>query len=109
MSKDKRKKLNKVKSILNRYLNKLEDNGFSVEEAFLFGSYARGDFREDSDIDIAVVSSDLIKNKEKYDKFLWHQVIDIDSRIEPIGYVPEDFNLSDPLVWEIKEEGVKIK
>jgi len=51
----------------------------------------------------------LIKNKEKYDKFLWHQVIDIDSRIEPIGYVPEDFNLSDPLVWEIKEEGVKIK
>ena len=38
MSKDKRKKLNKVKSILNRYLNKLEDNGFSVEEAFLFFS-----------------------------------------------------------------------
>jgi len=31
---------------------------FKVEEVIVFGSYARGDFKEDSDIDILIVVND---------------------------------------------------
>lgn len=109
MSKNKRIKLKRIKNIVSKYINSLENCGFPIDKAFLFGSYARGDFRKDSDIDLAIVSKKLARNREKNEKFLWHQVIDVDPRIEPVGYAPKDFNLSDPLVWEIKEEGVKIR
>lgn len=36
----------------------LERRGIRVEEIVLFGSVARGDFREDSDLDMIVVSQD---------------------------------------------------
>jgi predicted nucleotidyltransferase len=40
-------------------LEKLKENGIPVEAAYLFGSYAKGRAREWSDIDIAVISSNL--------------------------------------------------
>jgi len=36
----------------------LERRGFRVEEIYLFGSYARGDYLKSSDIDLVVVSDD---------------------------------------------------
>ena len=44
-----------VKKSIERY-------GEGIEEIFLFGSVARGDYKEDSDIDILVVT-----NGERYD------------------------------------------
>ena len=37
-------------------------------EAYLFGSSARGDFREDSDIDLLVLLPDYLSSKERVDK-----------------------------------------
>ncbi|KJU83578.1 DNA polymerase, beta domain-containing protein [Candidatus Magnetobacterium bavaricum] len=33
---------------------------------------------------------------------------DIDNRIEPVPFRPEDFIDEDPLVWEIKRYGIKL-
>jgi hypothetical protein len=33
----------------------------------------------------------------------------IDSRIEPVPFRPEAFFDEDPLVWEIKKEGILVK
>ncbi len=40
-------------------LKLLEEAGVRVREAYLFGSYARGDWLEDSDVDLVIVSDDF--------------------------------------------------
>ncbi len=73
----------------------------------LFGSYAKGSFNEDSDIDIAVILKD-------YDNLIDTQVDlmrirrRIDSRIEPHPFREQDFNTSNPLVSEIVKYGMDL-
>jgi uncharacterized protein len=64
-----------------------------VEMLVLYGSYAYGTPREDSDFDIAVLSNDLEKINilEKIELFAKVPVA-IDSRIELRGYTRNDFN-----------------
>ncbi len=64
--------LNIPESVLNKinlYLDELSKNNIKVRKAILFGSYAKGNYNEWSDIDIAVVSDSfegyLFKDKEK--------------------------------------------
>ena len=37
----------------------LLDNYFKIEKVYLFGSYAKNNYREDSDIDVAIVVNNL--------------------------------------------------
>ena|GEM_PF-553482 len=52
------KQLNRVKSIVYDFIRVLSENGLVVDELYLFGSRARGDFSLYSDIDLVVVSDD---------------------------------------------------
>ncbi|MDR2690838.1 MAG: nucleotidyltransferase domain-containing protein, partial [Dysgonamonadaceae bacterium] len=45
--------------ILSRnYLEKIKQNGIHVLDAWLFGSYAKNNYNENSDIDIALILPD---------------------------------------------------
>ncbi len=46
----------KVKNRIKKYFNALSKNNIPIQEAVLFGSYAKGDYHKWSDIDIALVS-----------------------------------------------------
>ncbi len=46
----------KVKGIIDKYLVALKNNNIPVKQAILFGSYAKGNYDEWSDIDLALVS-----------------------------------------------------
>lgn len=48
-----------IEGIIKQYTSKLADLGIVVERMILFGSYAKGYPREDSDIDLIVVSKDF--------------------------------------------------
>ncbi len=50
------KKRSEIKKIIERYVRELEGLGIEVSQVILYGSYARGNPEEYSDIDIAVVS-----------------------------------------------------
>lgn len=100
--------MNEARRIAKRYADVLENSGFKVKKVFLYGSFARGTNRADSDIDLAIVSSSFSKNREAKEKSLWHHILAVDPRIEPVGYTPEEFNPIDPLVWEIQRDGIKI-
>ena len=93
---------------VNKFLDQLREKGIPVEAAYLFGSYAKGREKEWSDIDVAVISStisdDRLEERIRFTKIS----STIDSRIEPVPFRPDTFVDEDPLVWEIKREGIRI-
>jgi len=45
-----------MKELLDKYIAKIKKiYGTHLQEVILYGSYARGDFKEDSDIDIMIL------------------------------------------------------
>ena len=93
--------------IAQKYASVVNANYASIR-VFLFGSYAKGNFNEDSDIDIAVVlknySSQIDMQLE-----LMRLRRKIDSRIEPHPFRESEFERSNPIVDEIIRYGQEIK
>jgi len=81
---------------------------FPIRSLYLFGSYAKNNAKDYSDIDIAVVSDKFegsrFLDREKLGKY----VIRISSDIEVHPFRTEDFTEKDPFVKEIIETGLKI-
>lgn len=81
----------KVRRLVEEYA-KLVVSNMVVNKIILYGSYARGDFRKDSDIDVAVVvprssiSDDILKDMAKL--FKLRRAISND--IEPVLLIDED-------------------
>lgn len=98
-----------AKKIVEKYARVLKKAKFSFVAIYLFGSSVKGKAHEGSDIDVAVVSSQLKKNRDKDRLLLWKLRRDVDVRIEPHGFSPERFKQdADPMVYEIKETGVRV-
>ncbi len=93
---------------INRFIRKLKEEAIRIDAVYLYGSYAKGRQNKWSDIDIALISPDF--PEDNFDKTVRLSIIasKIDSRIETVLFRPEDFVDEDPLVWEIKKEGVAI-
>lgn len=92
---------------IEKYIEKIRQY-YEIEAIILFGSYAKGTENEDSDIDIAVISSDfknIIQDGADLIGFTWK----IDTRIEPHPIRTEDYeNIATPLVQEIINTGIKV-
>lgn len=98
-----------AKKIAKKYAQKLKKKKFPYFAIYMFGSFAKGKAHKWSDIDIAVLSSKLRRNWNENEEKLWRYAIEVDSRIEPIGFTPEDFEINeDPMVYEIKKTGIRI-
>jgi len=82
-------------------------NHYKVRSVFLFGSYANGTQREESDIDVAVVVDDLGGDYMTYASLLWKLRRQINNRIEPILFEAD----KDPagFLEEIKRTGIEIQ
>lgn len=89
------------------YAGAIREN-YNYIKIFLFGSYAKGNYTDDSDIDIAVVFDDY-NNLMDIQSDLMRLRRKIDSRIEPHPFREKDFDLSNPLVSEILRYGQEIK
>ena len=105
-----RKKIN-AKKVVKEYLKCFSSN-IKVDGVFLFGSYATGKARGDSDIDIVVISPDFkeidfIKRMEMLSHFRQAKI----TRSVPmdiIGYTPEEFANIDKesvIMKQAKREG----
>lgn len=109
MSKNRQKELSQVKKIAQVYIQQLEQANIPVSTAYLFGSFAKGNFHNGSDIDIAIISEKFKRQWDKHEQLLWSVRRNVDVRIEPIGYSKHDFNAYDPLIQQIKATGIKLK
>lgn len=80
---------------------------YSVDRAFLFGSFAKGTNHDDSDIDIAVVlyhADDLLELQIAMMKLRRS----VDLRIEPHPFTSVQFQNSNPVANEIMKHGIEI-
>ncbi len=80
---------------------------YDFVKIILFGSYAKGNHHDDSDIDIAVILKDYT-NLIDTQVDLMRLRRNIDSRIEPHPFREKDFDTSNPIVNEIVEYGQEI-
>lgn len=96
-----------VITIANQYAEALTEK-YKLVKIVLFGSYAKGNFHKESDIDIAVVFKDY-DNVIKMQLELMRLRRKIDSRIEPHPFRESEFNISNPFVNEIIKYGKELK
>jgi len=97
-----------IVNLIKEYILRLKENNISVEKVLLFGSIMKGTSREDSDIDIAVISSSFKGDRYSDRRLIVPLRRGIDSRIDPIPFTPEDYAEGGILIDEIKSTGQEI-
>ena len=80
---------------------------FNIEAIYLYGSYARDTFNENSDIDVAIVVNSITGDFFSVNPMLWKLRREIDDRIEPI--LIESNTDRSGFLEEIKRSGIEIK
>ena len=80
----------------------------NVVQAYLFGSSAKSQRHEWSDIDLAIVSPDFSGDSFEDSKILFPFILAVDRAIEVHPFRPDDFSSANPFAKEILESGVKI-
>lgn len=98
-----------ARKIVKKYADRLKKENYPFSAIYLFGSYAKGTSHKWSDIDVAVVSDKMKRNRDESRFLLWRIRRDVDLMIEPHGFTVKDFqDDNDPMVYEIKKTGIKI-
>jgi predicted nucleotidyltransferase len=80
---------------------------YGAARFFLFGSYAKGNYHEDSDIDLAVIFSEYENGFDRQLE-LMHLRHKIDLRIEPHPFREREITNEDPLAYEVMKYGSEI-
>lgn len=83
------KKRDRIKKIIPLLIKNLESKGIKVSRLILYGSYARGNPKRYSDIDIAVISPSFSgKGILKRQELLGEAIFSLNEPIEALGYTP---------------------
>ena len=83
---------------------------FPINRAFLFGSYARGQIKDYSDIDLALICPAITSaNSFELNQKIFHRAMLFNVELEPICFSPEEFEQEQlPIIQDIKQSGVEI-
>jgi len=96
-----------INNIVNKFISLVSDE-FPLKRVYLFGSYAKGNAKDYSDVDLAVVSDKFegsrFFDKQKLNKYIMKTSIDLE--VHP--FRTEDFTEDNPFVKEILQTGLKI-
>jgi predicted nucleotidyltransferase len=100
----------KIDRIIRQYISTVSSQTPGFVKAYLFGSFAKGNQRPESDIDIALIIENL-KESEKFDIQVQLMLLaaKFDSRIEPHPISSEDLISDNPFVYEIRNTGIEIR
>ncbi len=101
---DQTKAINLVKQYIQFLIEKKK---YIIKRAILFGSYAKGSYHDDSDIDIAIVIEDFDNHFDEQ-LALMKYCRNFDVRIEPHPFDEADFDEESPFAYEILKTGIKI-
>jgi uncharacterized protein len=98
-------------AIIKKFVKILREEGISVDRVFLYGSYAAGKSRRDSDIDVAIVSKDFGKDRVEEGMALYRIAGKVDTRLEPVPISVKAYESDTwiPLIYEIKSNGLELR
>lgn len=99
---------NTVIELVRQYIGELQKHDICIKEAILFGSYAKGNPKEESDIDVALISDSFTGDRFDDRRKIVPLRRNIDVRIEPMPFNPADFYNGDILAEEIRRTGKKL-
>jgi len=96
--------------IVRKFVKRLRQEGIAVDRAILYGSFAAGKERRDSDIDVAIVSRDFGKDRIEEGMALYRIAGKVDSRLEPVPVSVDAFENDTwiPLIYEIRAKGQEL-
>lgn len=105
-----------LQELLNGYKEQLIDiYGEHLKSVILYGSYARGDFTDDSDIDIMILLDltdlDIKKYRHQLSEITYDFNMEHDLDIKPIAKSEQHFKKwmdVYPFYRNVKKEGVKL-
>ncbi len=103
----------RVLNILRRVKGHLEERyGDAVRRVLLFGSFARGDATEDSDVDVAIVVSDDLEPCEVeafLDELLFEVLLEEGELVSVVALREDHFeDPRSPFVMNIRSEGIAV-
>ncbi|MBI5324606.1 MAG: nucleotidyltransferase domain-containing protein [Ignavibacteriae bacterium] len=99
-----------VIEVIKIYLQELSNNGIKITKAILYGSYARSEQNENSDIDLLLISPIFDNGSNQYAGKIWQLTKVSDYKIEPIAVGEKRFLEDDatPLLEIARTEGIEI-
>ncbi|GHT34908.1 hypothetical protein AGMMS49574_23210 [Bacteroidia bacterium] len=89
------------------FLEKIRQTNMVVLDVWLFGSYAKGTYNEDSDIDLAIVLSDSLLSFDTDVRLMTLRKGE-ETMIETHTYSKEDFQSDTPMMAQIKKYGFRL-
>lgn len=95
-----------VVDIINRLRMEVEERGIKLQTVILYGSQATGVSREDSDIDVIVISDDFA-NKSYWERIdiLTDAIYSISAPVEAVAMTTDEWEHSDSLIAEFSRNG----
>lgn len=105
-----------IEAILREYVDKVQNlYGVHLKKVILYGSYARGDFTRESDIDIMILvdlsDSEIKQYAEVLSEITFNMNIDNDLMLMPIVKNQEHFrywSAAYPFYRNVQNEGVSL-
>jgi predicted nucleotidyltransferase len=98
-----------VLSIIRQFKRALESLNIRVEQVILFGSHATGTAREDSDIDLVVISPSF-SGKSYWERIdiLTDAIYKVFAPIEASAFTPDEWKSKKSLISDYAQNGVLV-
>jgi predicted nucleotidyltransferase len=98
-----------VLATVKEFKNALESINIRVDQLILFGSYAEGTAREDSDIDLVVISSSF-SDKSYWERIniLTDAIYQVFAPIEASAFTPDEWKSEKSLIFDYAKNGVSV-
>lgn len=97
-----------VVDILKKYINLLKNEGISIDKAFLYGSYLTDTHKDDSDIDLMIVTEN--EEDDNVAGKIWSLTQKVNTKIEPYLVDKNKFYSDEysPVINVVKNTGLEI-
>lgn len=98
-----------VLATVKRFKNALESINIRVDQLILFGSHAEGTAREDSDIDLVVISSSF-SDKSYWERIniLTDAIYQVFAPIEASAFTPDEWKSEKSLISDYAKNGILV-
>jgi len=95
---------------IKRYCSLLTMKGIEIDRAILYGSWARNEASEKSDIDVMLISPMFDNFDQAIKAKAWRLTEEVDLRIEPytVGLKKFQDDSFSPIIQVVKEQGIEI-